>query len=290
MSGFIDLGAGDELVGPAIALSRVRQVSLRPATADAAAELSAHGFVAAASGFHVIACRSTLTAHPSRLRQLRAQQERLDHLDLRVTVSSGASLASRIEDLYMTLIAPWVYGRGRSPHGVHWLPQFRRLVSMCVGVVGTDADGRTLAASFYRIRTGAGFALAPASGAAGRVAVGAVEVVHPDLGEVGRAWRAMTVDAVGGLGVSHVSLGADDCIIDAGYVPVVLDKLRWYRAVAWQRDVRPRFVSLGTTGRPDRFPLVIGTTDTRPTFSGAWQDGAAHELRSRIDSLTHENG
>lgn len=290
MRSWNDLGAGDEAVDPAIMLSRTRQVIVRPSTQGAAEKLTSHGFVPVPSGFHVFADRSTLTAHRSRRRQLRKQVARLADHELEVTVRAGFSLADRLDDLYSDLVAPWVYARGRSPHGVHWLPRFRRLAAVCVAVVATDRCDAFRAVSLFRVLDGGGFALTTAGGVPDRIAVGAVEAVHPALGDIRRAWRALCTDAVREAGVPAVSLGADDCIVDPGYVPVIADKLSWYPAAGWELEVRPRYVSLGTADQPDRFPLVMGVTSAGPAFWGRWNQSPARELRAKIISLLNTNG
>ncbi len=286
MRDFYDLGTGDELAEPAIALSKLRQVIVRPVTADATDELVRHGFVPVASGFHVIASPRTLTRHRSRRRQLRVQCAALERSHLDVTVVAGRSLGAVEDDLYRSLVAPWAYGRGAFPHGIHRLAEFRRIVHKSVVVTATDQDARYRAVSVYRVRRGADLRVTAAAVAPDHLAVGVVEVVDPELAGLRRAWRHCAVEAMAQVGVDAVSLGADDCLIDPAYIPVIHDKVSWYKTVGWETEPRPRLVSMRTAvRRPDRFPLALGSSPGGLEFIGGWDAGPAAALRQKIEIL-----
>jgi len=285
---FSDLGDGDELVDVAVELSRLRQVLLTPSSPDGAARLLESGFVPVCGALHVVASDTTLSTHRSRRRQLRDQTTTIDRLGLVVSVLSGRRVAASRElfdSIYYGLVVPGVYARGITPHGVQHEATFRRLVERGLVVTASDAGGAVRCASLYDVRdgrlvTGAGL---PEDRRA--LAVGLVEACDPALSRCRRAWRHRAVQELTRRAFDVVSIGAEDCMIDPGYVPVILDKLAWYRSVAWEQSRRPRFVSLGVSRHPDRFPIVVSVLSGRPRLAGRWDEHPARPLGERLRSL-----
>jgi hypothetical protein len=117
------------------------------------------------------------------------------------------------------------------------------------------------------------------------LAVGLVEATDPGLSRCRRAWRHRAVQELACSAIDVVSVGAEDCTIDPGYVPVILDKLAWYRSVAWERAHRPHVVSLGVSRDGDRFPAVVSVQSGMPQLAGRWDEHPARLLRERLRSL-----
>lgn len=285
---FYDLGDGDELVDTAIQMSGFRQVALRPSSADAASRLLKNGFVPICGALHVIASDGTLSRHRSRQRQLRAQTTEFDRIGLSISTLSGRRvLESRalFESIFYGLVVPNVYARGISPYGVQREADFARLVERSLVVAALDDGGNVRCASFYEVRDGRALTGGDSHALGRTIAVGLVEATDPVLSGCRRAWRHKAVQELSRYGFDAVSVGADDCMIDMGYVPVILDKLAWYRSVAWESRPRPRFVSLGVSRVGDRFPIVLSVQSDRLQILGRWGEHPAQLLRERLLSL-----
>ncbi|HEX5142577.1 MAG TPA: hypothetical protein VFW21_01775 [Mycobacterium sp.] len=149
-------------------------------------------------------------------------------LHLLLTSVDGYGEDRWVENFYHRVLVRHLYTEGRSPHGAHSLPRFRALlrgptVLAVVTRVGSCVGGAVLHEADLRALRGN----APPHAHRARSLVGKVYGLDPAVREAARAFKFLLCRAVGHAGWPVLSMGVDTGWVDAGYVPVLLDKLRW---------------------------------------------------------------
>ncbi|MEZ0067517.1 hypothetical protein ABIA32_003530 [Streptacidiphilus sp. MAP12-20] len=281
------LGSDPAEVASAVLLSRRRSVlvSAEPKS-RAALVLRRTGFRPLASEWH---CVRDLLADPrsgdrkSRLALSASLAAwRANRLSLALTSVSEVGLDRLEEEFYFPILVRELYSRGRAPHGAQNLAQFRRLAPPHAVVALVRQGNRTCGAALLRSDDLSRLDLLVAGRRPSleRTLVGDVYSLERGLADCRRAFlHALAVAAAQG-GWSALSYGADTAWVDRGYVPVVLEKLRWTDAVLASADGRRPYFRSGASPAVDRTGLVLATTGGTARF----EQGAVGA--DQFDSLT----
>lgn len=294
-------GASAAEVQCALLMGRSRSV-LASAAADspAASALRAAGFAPLASEWH---CVRDLAGdpRPRDRKSRRALSASLDAwrargLSLELTTVSAFGLPRLEEEFYYPILVRDLYSRGRAPHGAQNLDRFRQLARPHTVLALVRQDGRLRGAGLLHCEDLSRLDLVVAGTARPaleRSLTGDVYCLEEDLAHCRRAFLHALGRAAALGGWSALSYGADLAWVDRGYVPVIVEKLRWSDAVlAAAGGNQPYFRKGPATGEqgadPTGLTLVV-KTPTRAEFDlHAVEDMQARSLAERLARINRQ--
>ncbi|RAG81812.1 hypothetical protein DN069_30915 [Streptacidiphilus pinicola] len=197
------------------------------------------------------------------------------------------------EELYFPILVRELYARGRAPHGAQNLARFRQLARPHAVVALVRQGGRICGGALLRsedlsrldlLVTGRQLDLT-------RTLVGDVYSLEQGLADCRRAFlRALAVAARQG-GWTALSYGADMSWVHLGYVPVVVEKLRWTDAVLATAGKRQPYFRSGAAPGADGTGLLLSASAGGARFErvGAEQD-QYESLTARLTRIARAAG
>ncbi len=259
---FINLGAGKSRVEAAGILAQEVQVLIHSSSRTESDYLRRHGFVRAVRQFHVLDStgRCPLSYTRRQRRVLREQEERYRSLRCDVELLTGDSIdIGMASSIYHSVVLTWMDRSEVTPHA--WLTKSRFVRSLRGGlVVLTTMDSVPVGVALYRLRPARHFTTSDARFmkllVSGVVPVGIFRADLAASRQISRVWYARVREKFATHGVDVISFGGDDGFIDAGYSPVVLDKLYWGEQVGWLQE-RQDELWTNPTAKLTQFPLVM---------------------------------
>jgi hypothetical protein len=281
MSAVHRFGAGPLEAQCAVLLSRGRSVLASAAPGSAQARLlQGAGFRPLASQWH---CVRDLRTDPrpgdrkSRLALSRSLAAwRANGLTFELTTVHAFGSARLEEEFYYPILVRELYSRGRAPHGAQNLDRFRRLARPHT-VLALVRSGSTVcgAGLLHAVDLSQLDLMVAGTGwpDMSHSLCGQVYCLREGLADCRRAFVHMLALGAARGGWSALSYGADTAWVHRGYVPVILEKLRWTDAIlATTAGTQPHFHrgpgtnddtnetgDTGATGDTDEIAATVGT-------------------------------
>lgn len=246
--------------------------------------LSCAKFVRIKSPVHVIdrTDRKISSYSKSRRRTLDRQRLSWNQENLHLFLCMPRELSpSESWEIFISLIAPSLLGRGIHPSGIVSYPSFCKALQRGPVILTLNA-GELLGVAGFEISR-----LILNDGKIDTIAVGTFHASTQSLKKVSRWWMFQMRSLWRSVGVGWFSYGGDDAWIDSRYANVIIDKLRWGSALATAETGLDIFFRSGNIGRSgNRRWIVLPAAGECPlVYSERGWISFEGELSSRLSLL-----